>query len=114
MSTSQEAPVSAEKLFERLARDLRSRPLVEPGTGFGSMPGLRVRTKIFAMLCRGELVVKLPQARVDSLVAAGVATRFDARRDGRRMKQWAAISPEHASTWSGLAAEALHHVSRSS
>ncbi len=34
------------------------------------------------MLCRGELVVKLPRARVDQLVLDGIATRFDAGATG--------------------------------
>jgi hypothetical protein len=37
---------------------------------------LRVRGKIFAMMVRGTFVAKLPRARVDTLVAEGVGTRF--------------------------------------
>ena len=114
MSTSQDARDRPEELFERLADLLTRRPLVESGTGFGSMPGLRVHHKIFVMLCRGELVVKLPQVRVDSLVEQGVASRFDAGQDGRRMKQWAAVPPAHSDAWPGLADEAMQFVAAGS
>ncbi len=96
--------------FQRLAARLLEEPLVEQGSGFGAVPGLRVGRKIFAMLCRGELVVKLPRTRVDQLVVAGAAARFDARRDGRLMKEWATIPVEHGDEWDRLADEALEFV----
>ncbi len=45
------------------------------------VPGRRVHRRSFIMLRRGALVAKLPQDRVDALVAAGTAERFDARGD---------------------------------
>ena len=66
----------ADELFGRLTTRFISEPTVSQGTGFGSSPGLRVRSKIFAMLAGDALVVKLPKDRVDQLVAAGVAARF--------------------------------------
>jgi predicted DNA-binding protein (MmcQ/YjbR family) len=79
----------AEELFEQLAERLLADPEVSRGTGFGSAPGLRVGSKIFAMLGgTGErLVVKLPRQRVEQLVAAGTGERFDPRHDGRLMKR---------------------------
>jgi len=47
-----------------------------PGKGFGSS-AIRVQNKIFAMLVRGRLVVKLPKARVDSLVEEIAKERGD-------------------------------------
>lgn len=102
---------SAAELYERLAVRLLAEPDVEEGTGFGRVPGLRTSKKIFAMMCRGELVVKLPRERVDELVAAGVASRFDARLDGRLMRQWASISSERGLDWEPLALEARRFVS---
>ncbi len=100
----------AVELFERLATRLLDEPFVEQGSGFGAVRGLRVGGKIFAMLCRGELVVKLPRNRVDQLVEAGTAARFDARRDGRLMKEWATIPVEHGADWNRLVQEALDFV----
>ncbi len=72
-------------------------------------PGLRVGTKIFAMLVRGELVVKLARGRVDDLITSGTGTRFDPGH-GRPMKEWASVPAEHAATWEQLASEALEFV----
>jgi hypothetical protein len=49
------------------------------GSGFGRS-ALRWEKKIFAMLVRGRLVVKLPAPRVDALVAGGDGVRFDANK----------------------------------
>jgi hypothetical protein len=75
------------------------------GSGFGR-GALRFRRKIFAMLVRGRLVVKLPRQRVDELVAAGHGERFDANK-GTPMKEWLSLDPESDLAWSPLAREAL-------
>jgi hypothetical protein len=67
-----------EQLWAPIVKDQLSERGVTSGTGFGTNEGLRVSGKIFAMLVRGELVVKLPKDRVDELVDAGAARRFDA------------------------------------
>lgn len=71
--------------------------------------GLRVGKKIFAMLVRGDLVVKLPRERVDALVAAGRGHAFDPRRDGRLMKEWLVFQGDDPS-WVELAREAYAFV----
>jgi hypothetical protein len=77
---------------------------------FSSDNVLSVNGKIFAMLVRGKLVVKLPQQRVDGLVAARVGTYFDPGH-GRLMKQWISIGAGKA-PWVGLAQEAYAFVKR--
>ena len=104
--------MTAADEFGRLADRLLEDAAVEPGSGFGGVPGLRVRRKIFAMLCRGELVVKLSKERVDELVSAGAAARFDARNDGRLMKEWVSVPLTHRRRWPALSREALEHVGR--
>jgi hypothetical protein len=75
------------------------------GSGFGRS-ALRYRRKIFAMLVRGRLVLKLPKHRVDELVADGHGIRFDANK-GTPMKEWFSLDPESALAWPSLAREAL-------
>jgi TfoX/Sxy family transcriptional regulator of competence genes len=76
---------------------------------FGS-DGLKVGGKVFAMEVKGQLVVKLPRARVEHLLASGKAEPFDPGH-GRVMKEWVSISPSNARRWVGLAEEAKAFVS---
>jgi hypothetical protein len=101
--------MNAEQRFEQLVAVLLAQPDVEQGTGFGSAPGLRIRGKIFAMLVKGELVVKLPKDRVDGLVASGAGSQFDPGH-GRLMKEWASVPPDSPEDWERLAGEALQFV----
>lgn len=78
-------------------------PAGGPGFGRGA---LRYRGKIFAMFVRGRLVLKLPQPRVDELVASGHGIRFDANK-GTPMKEWLALDPQASLPWPPLAGEAL-------
>ena len=75
---------------------------------FGS-PGLRTSGKVFACLRKDNLVVKLPAARVEALVAAGKAGRFDPGM-GRQMKEWVEIAPSSTGDWLALAAESRAFV----
>lgn len=102
-------PRTPEQIWGPIAKaELASRG-VSSGTGFGRNEGLRVGGKIFAMLVRGELVVKLPRERVHELVDDGVAVRFDAGK-GRPMKEWASVGPGASRRWRGLVEEARTFV----
>jgi hypothetical protein len=94
-----------EARFGRAVAAYDDDPRVELGTGFGGSPGRRVEGRIFAMFVRGELVVKLPAARVSELVAAGVGRPFDAGK-GRPMREWVSVPPAEPDRWPGLVAEA--------
>ncbi len=102
-----------QERYAILVRDFATMPGVTVGSpgkkGFGAS-GLQIRGKIFAMLSHDRLVVKLPKARVDVLVAAGEGERFDPRQDGRLMKEWLSLSPTSQEEWSALAKEALEFV----
>jgi TfoX/Sxy family transcriptional regulator of competence genes len=91
-------------VIEAFARDRR----VTSGKMMASL-GLRVGGKIFAMLVRGDLVVKLPRERVDALIAAGRGHAFDPRRDGRLMKEWLVFQGDDP-PWLDLAREAYAFV----
>jgi hypothetical protein len=75
---------------------------------FSSSNVLNVDGKIFAMLVKGKLVVKLPKHRVDELVGAGAGGYFDPGH-GRLMKEWIAVGTGKAN-WIELASEAYDFV----
>lgn len=79
------------------------------GKGFGSTGQLKVDGRIFAMLVRGELVVKLPSQRVDDLVASGDGRYFDAGK-GKSMREWFVLSPMSKKQWMTLAKQAMDFV----
>jgi hypothetical protein len=83
---------------------------VKGGTGFGRSEGLRISNKIYAMLVNGELVVRIPKARVDDLVDAGIGRRFEPS-PGRIMKEWLSLPPAASRRWKALVAEARAFVS---
>jgi hypothetical protein len=104
--------VSPEERFDELVAAFAPTPhVVRPGVGrgFGSN-ALRVRGKVFAMLVRGQLVVKLPRKRVDSLVSSGDGARFDANK-GTPMKEWFKMDPASDLEWESVAREAMAFVS---
>jgi TfoX/Sxy family transcriptional regulator of competence genes len=90
-------------VVEAFADDRR----VEQGKMFGSV-SLKVNGKVFAMLVKGRLVVKLPKDRVDALVGSGTGDYFDPGH-GKLMKEWAAVSSASRS-WVPLAKEAYSFV----
>jgi hypothetical protein len=99
------SPPDAEDHFWQLAEPLLARPGVTRSTMMG-LPCLRLGGAFFASCDRrtGDLLVKLPEARVGDLVEAGTAHAFAPA--GRRFRQWAAIPPEHLSDWKPLLDEA--------
>ncbi|MFJ9458984.1 hypothetical protein ACIRST_28320 [Kitasatospora sp. NPDC101447] len=102
-----------EHRFADLVRETAGLPGVTtpaPGRRFGS-DALKADGHIFAMLSAGRLVLKLPRARVDELVAAGEGTNFDAGK-GRPMREWLALDPASPLSWSRLAREAYAFVHR--
>ena len=100
---------SAEERFASIAEvELRTAG-VTGGTGFGRSEGLRISGKIFAMLVKGELVVKLPKDRVAELSASGVGHPFDSGK-GQLMKEWVAVSTRSARRWPALVEEAREFV----
>jgi hypothetical protein len=84
-------------------------PGVTGGTGFGKNPGLRIHGKIFAMLVKDELVVKLPRDRVEELSDVGVGHPFDPGH-GRVMKEWLSVSNDAGRRWRSLVDEARAFV----
>jgi hypothetical protein len=98
-----------EARFWTVVEPLLARPGVERSTMMG-LPCLRTNGAFFASCDRrtGDLLVKLPAARVDELVDAGRAQSFAPA--GRRFREWAAIPSERNRTWKRLIDEALAFV----
>ena len=82
--------------------------LTRPGIGTKRMlqsAGLTGRTdKVFASLIDDRLLLKLPAARVDELITAGVGERFTSGQ--RPMREWVTVGVTDAGTWADLVAEA--------
>ncbi|GER91356.1 hypothetical protein KDW_55180 [Dictyobacter vulcani] len=105
-------PTTPEERFATLVENFLDLPEVTPPSGgkkFGSSE-LKVRQKIFAMLVRDKLVVKLPRSRVDALIASGNGEPFDPRKNSQFMKEWVIIATTSIEEWLSLAKEAMEFV----
>ena len=99
--------------FDALVAELSTVEDVSAAAGGrrSGVPALRRHGRIVAMLSAGRLVVKLPPARVDGLVAAGLGTRFEAPT-GTPMRGWFVLAAEADVPWPALAKEAVEHARR--
>jgi hypothetical protein len=98
----------ARERYEDLVDDLMGIDGVTPpagGSGFGRS-ALRYHGRIFAMLVRGHLVLKLPAGRVTGLVTSGDGVPFDANK-GTPMREWLSLDPDSGLNWRALADEAI-------
>lgn len=74
-----------------------------PQRAFGAT-SLKTDGRIFAMLVKDRLVVKLPAARVSELVETAIGERFDPGH-GRIQKEWLSVVGEDPDAWRSLAIE---------
>ena len=77
---------------------------------FGST-SLKTDGRIFAMLVKDRLVVKLPATRVMELAAEGAGEPFDPGH-GRIQKEWLSVLDGDADRWQSLATESEAFVAR--
>ncbi len=107
--------LTPEERFAALSAAFLGNPLVTfptIGKRFGAS-ALKVHGKIFAMLdSQQRLVVKLPRARVQDLIARGKGAPYDPRHDSRIMKEWVVITTLAAEDWHAYAQEALDFVAQ--
>jgi hypothetical protein len=102
--------MNAEARYAEIVEALRDAPGVAQSTRRGfSRSGLMVHDKLFATLRRGDLLLKLPQPRVEAIIAAAQGTAFDAGR-GRPMKEWVTVAFKAQRNWLDLAREAMAFV----
>jgi hypothetical protein len=83
-----------------------------PQRAFGST-SLKTDGKIFAMLVKDRLVVKLPADRVSALVEDGVGERFDPGH-GRIQKEWLSVISSDQEMWRTFAVESEAFVAKRS
>ena len=95
----------ADDRWQELVSGAEGGPVTQ-GTMFGSK-GLRTGKKFFAIWWHEQLVVKLPPARLDELVAAGDGQPFEPM-EGRRMNGWLVLGD--SAEWSPLVEEARAFV----
>ena len=107
---AKEASRALPPAFKPIVAALRKRPGVRVEKGWGATHVvLTLQGKMFVMLVRDELVVKLSAERVHQLVDASIGRRFDPRRDGRLMKEWIVVPPGDAA-WLALARESYRFL----
>ena|SRR5947209_7840453 len=104
--------LDAQNLFDALTADYHNKPGVTVGRIWHN-DGLKVNDKIFAMVVRNRLVVKLPKSQASALTASGEAVPFEPR-PGRPMKEWIMVDPPSdpadLSRWRQFIAEAYAYV----
>jgi hypothetical protein len=66
---------------------------------------LKTRKKMFAMLSKGNYVVKLPKERVAKLIETGEGLPYDPG-NGKIMKEWVIIPEAYVDKWIEYASEA--------
>jgi TfoX/Sxy family transcriptional regulator of competence genes len=98
----------ARTVYQSIMDALSEQPDVHIGKMFGAV-GLKTGDKVFAMLVRDRLVVKLPKARVHALIEAGDAIPFDPGH-GRVLKEWVSLELRSRDEWLRLAEEAREFV----
>lgn len=107
--------LSASEQFATLVETMLSRSEATYGNddsygarrSFGST-SLKANGKIFAMLVKEHLVVKLPEERVDALIAQGAGERFD---NGRPQREWLTLTSDDHEEWLAMAIESEAFVS---
>ena len=96
-----EALVAA--MLERPGTTLRIGANAGPQRAFGAT-SLKTNGKIFAMLVKGRLVVKLDRRRSTPWSPRASATNFDPGH-GRLQKEWLDVDSDSDQTWLDLATE---------
>jgi len=109
MPTADDTTPATDRFWE-LAEPYLTRPEVTRSTMMG-YPCLRVQGQYFASThhSTGDLIVKLPEHRVEELVDAGRAEPF--APNGRRFREWALVPHRRVRSWKGLLGEAYDFVS---
>jgi hypothetical protein len=92
----------------KLMSAVADRPEVTIGRALNNL-GLMTGGKLFAFIKDGDLVLKLPAARIDALIESHDARRFE-RGQGTPMREWIVMPTQASGDWPGLVREACDFV----
>ena len=99
-------PSNADTPFASIVQKILEERGVTQAKMFG-VSGLKIGRKMFVMWMKGELILKLPKKRVDTLVASKRGKRFYHIFDkSRLMKEWVSIGHKNKHNWVKLTQEA--------
>lgn len=103
--------IQGETVFDAVSRRLLdAHPEDQPGRMLHA-PGLKTAGTFYAFSTNGELVVKLPAARVAELIGNGTGRACDPGK-GRPMKQWIRLTPADEQGCTAYLLEARDFVAR--
>ena len=106
-------PSNVDMPFASIVQKLLKERGVTQAKMFG-VPGLKIGRKMFAMWMKGELILKLPKERVDTIVASKRGKRFYHLFDkSHLMKEWVSIGHKNKYNWVKLTQEAKDFVALS-
>jgi hypothetical protein len=109
MATSQATLLGFEQVVEAMRNEYGVSRGKSSSTTFRNC-ALQVDGKVFVKISStGQFVVKLSQARIDTLVATGAGLRFNANR-GRSAIEWLDVQATSVREWTDLAYEALEYM----
>jgi hypothetical protein len=100
------------RAFWALADDLIAEGKVEEGTMMGHHCLRATRGGGFVATVErssGDLVAKLPRARVEELIESGIGAPFAPA--GKVFREWVAIPAEHLDRWEEFVTESIDFVS---
>lgn len=100
------------RAFWALADDLIAEGRVEEGTMMGHHCLRSTQGGGFVATVErssGDLVAKLPRARVAELIDSGIGAPFAPA--GRVFREWVAVSADHVDRWEALVTESIDFVS---
>ena len=92
--------MTAEEVWSKVKEQFLKLPEVQK-----QGESLKIKRKMFAMLSKGNYVVKLPKERVSELLSSGEGLPYDPG-NGKIMKEWVIIPIEHSDKWINYASEA--------
>lgn len=92
----------------KLMSAVADRPDVTVGRALANM-GLMTSGKLFAFIKDGDLVLKLPAARIDGLIVSHDARRFE-RGQATPMREWVVVPASASAEWPDLVRDACDFV----